>query len=113
MKDKDRIILQKIISYANDTLMYTENMSFDLFMKDRKTISACAFSIGQIGELVKEVDSITQENNPQIPWKSIRGMRNRIIHNYDNVDLAVLWGTIRKSLPELVSEINNILAAET
>lgn len=34
-----------------------------------------------------------------IPWNSIRGMRNRIVHDYENVDLSVLWGTIKESLP--------------
>lgn len=48
-----------------------------------------------------------------MPWKSIRGMRNRIIHDYENVDLAVLWGTIKKSLPGLVNQIDQILVAET
>lgn len=41
------------------------------------------------------------EKYPIIPWNSIRGMRNRIVHDYENIDLSVLWGTINKSMPEL------------
>lgn len=79
------------------------------FLVDRKTITACAFTVSQIGELVKEIENETIEKYPYIPWSSIRGMRNRIIHDYENVDLSVLWGTIKESLPELKKELKEII----
>ena len=48
-------------------------------------------------------------NIKEIPWKSIKGMRNRIVHDYDNVDLSVLWSTIKISLPELKEKMKNII----
>ena len=48
-----------------------------------------------------------------IPWNSIKGMRNRIVHDYDNVDLSVLWGTIKESLPELKDKLKDIILKET
>ena len=48
-----------------------------------------------------------------IPWKSIRDMRNRIIHDYENVDLSVLWGTIKESLPQLKNDLKDIILKET
>ena len=62
MIDKDRIILQKIINYINDVEQYATDYNFELFMKDKKTISPCAFSVSQIGELAKEVNEETQNN---------------------------------------------------
>jgi uncharacterized protein with HEPN domain len=47
-----------------------------------------------------------------IPWKSIRGMRNKIVHDYENIDLAVLWGTVKKSLSELSKQIDSVLYQE-
>lgn len=44
-----------------------------------------------------------------IPWKSIKGMRNKIVHDYKNIDFKVLWGTITESLPELSCQLNKIL----
>ena len=79
------------------------------FWKIKKTITACAFSVSQIGELVKEISEDTLKRYNTIPWNSIKGMRNRIVHDYDNVDLAVLWGTINKSLPELKEELKDII----
>lgn len=48
-----------------------------------------------------------------IPWNSIRGMRNRIVHDYENVDLSVLWGTIKESLPNLKDQLKDIILNET
>ena len=87
MKSKDRIVIQKLIEYTKDIGKYIDGLYFETFMNDKKTISACAFTIGQIGELVSNIDLSTQELYSQIPWRGIRGMRNRIIHNYENVDL--------------------------
>ncbi len=86
-------------------------MTFDAFMRDRKTIAASAFCISQIGELAKDVSESAQSVYPQIPWRSIKGMRHRIVHDYENVDLAVLWGTITKSLPTLIENIDSLLAS--
>ena len=111
MTDKDRQILQKILSYISEAMSFVEGMDFDSFMADRKTISAEAFTIGQIGELVNLLSEETENAHPQIPWKSIRGMRNRIIHDYENVDLTVLWSTVTINLPEL-QEVLALLLAE-
>lgn len=112
MIDKDRIILQKIISYISDIEQYETDYDFELFMKDKKTMSACAFSVSQIGELAKEVSEDTQNNYGYIPWRSIKGMRNKIVHDYENIDLSVLWGTIIKSLPVLKGQIEKIIEAQ-
>ncbi|MDD3270183.1 MAG: DUF86 domain-containing protein [Syntrophomonadaceae bacterium] len=112
MTGKDRIILQKISTYIDDVVQYVDGFSFEGFMADKKTLSACAFSVSQIGELVKEISEDTQDQHDYIPWKSIRGMRNRIVHNYENIDLVVLWGTVTNSLPELAKQINGVLYHE-
>ena len=110
MTDKDKIVLQKIMAYIDDVARYVEGFSFEGFMADKKTLSACAFSVSQIGELAKEIGEDTQEMHGHIPWKSIRGMRNRIVHDYENINLAVLWATVTKSLPELAKQIGGVLS---
>lgn len=109
MTSKDKIILQKISGYINDVNQYIHGLSFKQFMADKKTISACAFTVSQIGEISKDISLETQEEYDFIPWKSIRGMRNKIIHDYENIDFAVLWGTITKSLPDLLKQIDEII----
>ena len=83
------------------------------FLDDKKTITACAFTVSQIGELVKEISDETINEHTNIPWTSIKGMRNRIVHDYENVDLSVLWGTIKQSLPELKEKLQDIILIDS
>ena len=87
-------------------------MDFDEFLMDKKTVSACAFSVSQIGELAKELTTDIQNATPAIPWKSIKGMRNRIVHDYESIDFTVLWGTIGTSLPDLKNQLMRILESQ-
>lgn len=109
MKSKDKIIIQKIISYIKDIEEYTLGLEAREFLDDKKTITACAFTVSQIGELVKEISKETIESYSQIPWNSIKGMRNRIVHDYENVNLSVLWATIKNNLPDLKNELIDII----
>ncbi len=112
MKSKDRIIIQKIIKYIEDIEIFVEEMQAIDFLDDKKTITACAFTVSQIGELAKDITTETQEKYGSVPWKSMKGMRNRIVHDYENVDLSVLWGTIKNSLPDLKEQLKQILIEE-
>lgn len=109
MKSKDRIIIQKIIVYIDDVIQYVYGLDAKSFFDDKKTITACAFTVSQIGELVKEITDETITSYSNIPWTSIKGMRNRIVHDYENIDLSVLWSTIHESLPKLKEDLKNIL----
>ena len=113
MKSRDRIIIQKIIGYIEDIEIYVGNMQAKDFLTDKKTITACAFTVSQIGEITKEIEEETIKKYSTIPWNSIKGMRNRIVHDYENVDLSVLWGTIKESLPDLKEKLKDILIGES
>lgn len=101
MNDKDKTILLKIQKYVADVESFTGGMTFEAFLNDAKTICASAFALGQIGELAKLVSAQTQQDNPSIPWHKLKGLRNRIVHDYESIDMKMLWATISYSLPEL------------
>lgn len=61
-----------------------------------------------IGEAVNRLSSDFIVNNPQIPIRQIKGMRNRVVHEYKEVDLQVLWEAMQTSIPELLKELENI-----
>jgi uncharacterized protein with HEPN domain len=109
MSAKDKIVIQKIINYIKEAILFTKDLDFDAFMNDAKTMLATAFIIGQIGELVRVLSEETQMANPQIPWINIRGMRNRIIHDYDNVDMKIMWRTVIVNMPELLKQLEELL----
>ena len=98
-----------MVGYIDDIAHFVSELDFHSFLADKKTVSACAFVISQIGEIANEVSDDFQMSNSTIPWKSIRGMRNRIVHDYEGIDYSVLWGTITTSLPILKEQITNLI----
>ncbi len=63
-----------------------------------------------VGEAAAKISPEIQAKYPSIPWSQIIGMRNRLIHGYDAVDLDVLWDTLEVDLPSLIAELNKILS---
>ncbi len=71
---------------------------------------ACVFNLMQIGELAKtSLSSEAKTEIVSIPWKQIYGMRNRIVHGYDGVDMSIVWDTIKNDLPLLREELKKFL----
>jgi uncharacterized protein with HEPN domain len=62
-----------------------------------------------IGEASKRVSEPTRKSLTTIPWSAISGMRNRLVHEYDEIDLDVVWDTIGKSLPILILELEKLV----
>ena len=108
MKSHEKIILSKVYRYAVEVLEFTKDMDFSGFSNDRKTIAACALNLSQIGELAGKLDNDFIDKYNQIPWKKIRGMRHRIVHDYDGLKLEIVWDVIENFLPELIKNIKNI-----
>ena len=69
-------------------------------------------SLEIIGEAANGVSSVIQNRYPGIPWRDIIGMRNRLVHVYFDVDLDLVWDTIRTDLPPLIVELERVLGAE-
>lgn len=65
-----------------------------------------------IGEAANRVSAPEQDNHPEIPWAEIIGMRNRVIHGYDQVDVELVQDTVSIDLPELVEQLTEILGSE-
>ena len=107
MSDID--IVEKIISLSEKIVSYTQNLDYNTFSKNEITVEACAFNLSQIGELAHRLTAEFQNTYLNIPWKSIYGMRNRIIHDYDGVNLKVIWETISEDLPQLIEELNKCI----
>ena len=80
--------------------------------RDNRLLSACCYQIAVIGEAVKRVSPATRSKHPEVPWKDIAGMRDRLIHGYDSVDLDELWKTATEDVPVLLEQVRTILAAD-
>ena len=103
-----RIIYNKILAYIGKIETYVGNDSFDDFVSDEQRVFACAFALCQISELITKLSEAEKARNAAIPWAAIKAMRNHIIHNYDNIDLDILYDAIKNDLPKLAKDIRNI-----
>ena len=65
-----------------------------------------------IGEAASRVSAATQAAHPEIPWRRIVGMRHRIVHEYMNIDVEILWAVVSRNLPELIRLLSPIVPSE-
>jgi uncharacterized protein with HEPN domain len=112
MLPDDVIRLRHILSEALDACSFAEEMPFDEFVNDRKTVKAIIRSIEVIGEAASKISGKTKLENTDIPWRSIVGMRNRLIHGYFDIDYRVVWKTVKDNLPPLISKLKRFFPNE-
>lgn len=96
--------LDHIERAASDARAFVNGLNKDEFMADRRTQQAVIMSLIIIGEAASKVmDSYPEftEAHPEVPWRSMRGMRNRIAHGYFDINLDVVWETVQTALPAL------------
>ena len=86
--------------------------NFKQFCDDEKTIDATIFAISQIGELVKNISKETMNKYNNIEWNMIKGLRNRIVHDYEGISLKSIWYVIENDLTELKEELQNMIDEE-
>lgn len=98
MKDKDKLILQKILKYINEIQEFINGYTKSEFDDDRKTINACVFNLSQIGELAGKISESIIEEHSKIEWRGLRGLRNRIVHDYEGVNLDMVWRIFRRRI---------------
>ena len=106
---KDKGILLQIIKRCDRVIEKVSNISeTELSLNDDIKEVVC-FNLFQIGELANGLSvEFTKEYN-KIPWKQIIGMRNRIVHGYDTINLEIVWNTANESIPELIEYCKEIL----
>lgn len=112
MQNKEYVSFLKMIEYIEKSLKYTDGYTFEKFSNDEKTIDATVFNISQIGELVKNISKETMEKYSNIEWNMIKGLRNRIVHDYEGISLKNIWFILQNDILELRDSIQKILDNE-
>lgn len=106
-------ILEDILLCIEHIQTYTEELSFEQFSSHFMTVEACLYNIQVIGEAVSILPKDIKKENPGIKWAAIKGMRNRLIHEYFGTDLQLVWDVIKDELPELKSRLKDISSGLT
>lgn len=109
MREEFLDYIEDIIEAMSDVMRFVESMEYDDFTEDRKTIYAVIRAIEIIGEAVKKIPDQVKADYPEIPWKEMAGMRNKLIHEYFGVDIKKVWNTVKKDIPNLKPLFDKIL----
>jgi uncharacterized protein with HEPN domain len=103
------------VDYLNDMLdaidkaeQFISGLDYEDFVKDEKTIFAVIRALEILGEASNKTPTSIQQKYKDIPWREIRGMRNKLIHDYMGVNIEVVWKTTNEDLSELRSLIQNL-----
>ena len=112
MKNKEYISFIKMIEYIEKAIDYTKGYTFESFCNDDKTIDATVFVTSQIGELVKNISDEIMHKYNDIEWNMIKGLRNRIVHDYEGISLKSIWYVVNHDIIELKEYIETILEIE-
>lgn len=105
--------LEHIARAAQDALDFTDGMDRDGFHRDRRTQQAVVMSLVIIGEAAAKIMDTYPgyaEAHPEVPWRAMRGMRNRIAHGYFEINLDLVWDTVTTALPGLLAELEAVPA---
>ncbi|MGB8377170.1 MAG: DUF86 domain-containing protein [Rhodanobacteraceae bacterium] len=106
--------LDNMLVAASQARAFVEGKDRDDFLADKRTQQAVAMNLLIIGEVASkalEQHADTLAGYPQLPWTSMKGMRNRIAHGYFELDFSVVWQTVQRSLPELIDKLPAIIDA--
>lgn len=104
-----RLYVKDILAAMIDVQRFVEGIDFETFVADDKTASAVVRKLEIIGEATKHVPETTRKEYPQVPWKQMAGMRDRIIHAYFAVNYGTVWDTVTDVIPLLQPIIEQIL----
>jgi len=86
-----------------------EGVTFEQFEADFRINFAVVRALEIVGEATKRLPSTLRDQYPNIPWKEMAGMRDRIIHGYDNVNYKIVWDTVKKRIPAVKPQLQQIL----
>ncbi len=105
---RDNSALLDILRAARLAVEFGGGLDRDAFSKDLKTQSAVLHQLLLLGEAVKRLSEEFRAGHPEIPWRAIAGMRDRLIHEYDEVDLDEVWRTLTSDVPRLTTQVEGL-----
>ena len=105
-----RFRVRDILAATRAIARYTEGMTFEKFVNDTRTMDAVVRNLRTMGESIRWIPEPILEAYPAVPWRTLRGIRNVVVHEYFGMDPAILWETVRGDLPRLEADLEAVLA---
>ncbi|MBS3749863.1 MAG: DUF86 domain-containing protein [Candidatus Thermoplasmatota archaeon] len=111
MQEADLIRLKHILDASVEIQSFVKDKTQEEFKQERKLHLSVVHLLEIIGEAGNQISEEVKEQYVDIPWKRIIGMRNRLIHGYFDIDLAIVWKTATEDIPPLIEEKKNMISS--
>lgn len=105
---QDADFLADIEDSADKIIRYVCSMTFDAFCEDSKTVDAVIRNLEVIGEATKNISESLKMQTPDIAWRGMAGLRDRLIHNYFGVDIEIVWKIAVDEIPVLLERLRSM-----
>lgn len=106
---RDSVFIAQMIESAEAALEFSDGFTAESFANDRLVGFAVVRAVQLVGQAARGVSEELQAAHPEIPWREMIGMRNVVVHDYADVDMALVWKTVRHDLPGLIERLRTIL----
>lgn len=107
-KKTDRYYVKKIVTDLTFILAHTEGLSQNQLEENEVLVDSVMFRLIQVSENSDKLTDAFKQQHPAIPWRAMKGLRNRIVHEYGNVDLSIVYDTVREDIPSLLRDLEEI-----
>jgi uncharacterized protein with HEPN domain len=101
--------LNDMLENAGKALSFVEGLDYDGFCKDEKAMYAVIRAFEIIGEAARQIPEDVRQANPEIPWREITGMRNKLTHEYFGINTKVVWRAVQEDLPVILPALRKML----
>lgn len=109
---RDESYLLDILISARKAIQFVEGLNFKEFVESEIHQNAVIRPLEVIGEAARIISDEMKTEHPEIPWGEMIGMRNRLIHEYFNINLTTVWDTVHNDLPDLLQAIEPLVPPE-
>ena len=109
---RDPVYILDVLGSARAILSYIEGVSRRGFLASPQLQDSVIRRMEVMGEATGRLSPTFRERPPEIPWARIRGMRNRMIHGYEDIDMDIVWDTVERDIPHLIPQLERLVPPE-
>ncbi|MCI5905464.1 MAG: DUF86 domain-containing protein [Oscillospiraceae bacterium] len=108
-KKTDQYYIQKIVTDIEFIIAHTAGLTIEQLEDNEVLVDSVMFRLIQVSENSDKLTESFKEQHKEFPWRAMKGLRNRIVHEYGNVDMSVVYDTIQNDIPELLQNLKEFI----